>query len=79
MHRKTRDLEHDGFAGECLHEDLYTNAEMKDQMKSGLLLDVIIRRSVFVFELFASEYKNPHTDAKTKDEMESGLLLDVIV
>ena len=51
---------------------------MKNQMKSGLLLDVIIQ-SAFVFEPFASEYKNLHTDAETKDEMESGLLLDVIV
>ena len=48
-------------------------------MKSGLLLDVIIRRSVFIFEPFASEYENLHTDMKTKDEMESGLLRDVIV
>ena len=48
-------------------------------MKSGLLLDVIIQRSAFIFELFASEYKNLHTDTEMKDEMESGLLLDVIV
>ena len=48
-------------------------------MKSGLLLDVIIRRSAFVFEPFASKYENLHTDAETKDEMESGLLLDVRV
>ena len=78
-HWTTWDLECDSFAGECLHKDLHTNTEMKDQMKSGLLLDVIIQRSAFIFELFASEYKNLHTDTEMKDEMESGLLLDVIV
>ena len=53
--------------------------ETKNEMKSGLLLDGIVRKSVVVLESFASEYENPHTNVETNDEMESGLLLDVIV
>ena len=48
-------------------------------MESGLLLDVIVRKSAVILESFASEYENPHTNAETKDKMESGLLLDGIV
>ena len=53
--------------------------EMKDKMRSGLLLDVIVQKSVVVLESFASEYENLHTNVETKDKMESGLLLDIIV
>ena len=48
-------------------------------MRSGLLLDGIVRKSAVILESFASEYENLHTNVETKDEMESGLLLDVIV
>ena len=45
--------------------------EKKEEMKSGLLLDVIIQKGTVVLKL--------HTDVETKDKMESGLLLDVII
>ena len=48
-------------------------------MKSGLLLDGIVQKSVVILELFASKHENPHTNAEMKDKMRSGLLLDVIV
>ena len=38
------DLESDGLAGESLDEDLHTTTEAEDQVKSGLLLDVIVGR-----------------------------------
>ena len=49
------DLERDGLAGQRLHEDLHATAETKDQMKSRLFLDVVIRQSAAVLELLASE------------------------
>ena len=61
------------------YKNPHTNVETKDEMESGLLLDVIVQKSAVVLESFASEYENLHTNAETKDEMESGLLLDVIV
>ena len=67
----------ESFASE--YENPHTNAETKDKMESGLLLDGIVRKSAVVLESFASEYENLHTNMETKDEMESGLLLDVIV
>ena len=45
--------------------------EKKGEMKSGLLLDVIIWKSAVIFEL--------HTDMETKNKTKSGLLLDGIV
>ena len=53
--------------------------ETKNEMKGGLLLDGIVRKSAVILESFASKYENPHTNVETKDKMESGLLLNVIV
>ena len=49
------DLERDGLAGQRLHEDLHATAETKDQVKSRLFLDVVIRESAAILELLASE------------------------
>jgi len=49
------DLERDGLAGQRLHEDLHATAETKDQVKSRLFLDIVIRKSAAILELFASE------------------------
>ena len=38
-----------------LHEDLHTSTETEDKVQSGLLLDIVIRKSPAVFELFSSE------------------------
>ena len=49
------DFEGDGLAGEGLDEDLHTTTETENKMKSGLLLDVVIRESATVLELLSSE------------------------
>jgi len=49
------DFEGDGLSGESLHEDLHTTSKSEDEMKSRLLLDVVIRESSAVFELLTSE------------------------
>ena len=51
------DFEGDGLAGEGLHEDLHTTTKAEDQVKSGLLLDVVVREGAAVLELLSSEDK----------------------
>jgi len=48
-------LKGDGLAGKSLDEDLHTTTESQDEMESGLLLDVVIRKSAAILELLASE------------------------
>merc|ERR1711962_1804706 len=48
-------LESDGFTGQCLHEDLHTSSETKNKMESGLLLDVVVRESPAILQLFTSK------------------------
>merc|ERR1712114_158352 len=48
-------LESDGLTGQCLHEDLHTSSKTKNEMEGGLLLDVVIRESPSVLQLFTSE------------------------
>ena len=48
-------FEDDGLALNGLYEDLHTSTESEDQMKSGLLLNVVVRKGTTVFELLASE------------------------
>ena len=50
-------LEGDGLAGEGLHEDLHTTTKTEDQVKSGLLLDVVVREGAAVLELLAGKDK----------------------
>jgi hypothetical protein len=47
-----------GFASQSLNKNLHTTSQSKNQMKSGLLLDVIIRQSSSIFELFSSKNKS---------------------
>ena len=49
------DLESDRLAGEGLDEDLHATTESKDEMESGLFLDVVIAEGAAVFELLTSE------------------------
>ena len=49
------DLESDGLSGKSLDEDLHTTSKSEDQVKSGLLLDVIIGEGAAIFELLSSE------------------------
>merc|ERR1712203_929673 len=48
-------LQGDGLPCESLDEDLHSSTESKDQMESGLFLDVVVRESSAVLQLFASE------------------------
>jgi len=49
------DLESDGLAGQSLDEDLHASSESENQMKGGLLLDVVVGESSSVFQLLAGE------------------------
>jgi len=49
------DLEGDGLASQGLDEDLHSTAETEDEMKSRLLLDVVVGQGPSVFKLLASE------------------------
>merc|ERR1711978_133791 len=49
------DLESDGLAGQSLDEDLHSSSESENQMKGGLLLDVVVGESSSVLQLLASE------------------------
>merc|ERR1712190_338009 len=46
------DIEGDRLARESLHEDLHTTTKAQYQMQSGLFLDVVIRKSTTVLQLF---------------------------
>jgi len=45
----------DGLSCQGFDEDLHTTSESEDEMKSGLLLDVVIGESSSIFELLSSE------------------------
>merc|ERR1711998_363977 len=47
------DLQGDGLAGECLHEDLHASAQAEHEVKGGLLLDVVVLESTPVLKLLA--------------------------
>ena len=48
-------LQRDGLSSQGLDEDLHSSAETQDEVKSRLLLDIVIRQGATVFELFSSE------------------------
>jgi len=50
-------VQSDGLSSESLDEDLHTSTKSEDQVKSGLLLDVVIWKSAAVFELLTSKDK----------------------
>merc|ERR1711935_701126 len=49
------DLKGDGFTGQGLDKDLHTSSQTEDQMQGRLLLDVIVRKSTAIFQLFAGK------------------------
>ena len=49
------DIEGDGLTSEGLDEDLHTTSKSEDEMKSGLLLDVVVGEGATVLELLAGE------------------------
>merc|ERR1712203_769153 len=49
------DLEGNGLACEGPHEDLHTSPKTENEMKGGLLLDVVVGEGPSVFELLASK------------------------
>ena len=51
-------IEGDGLAGQSLDEDLHATTQTEDQVKGGLLLDVVVGEGSAVFELLASEDKS---------------------
>ena len=48
-------IKSDGLTSEGLDEDLHTTSKSEDEMKSGLLLDVVIGKGSSIFELLTSE------------------------
>jgi len=48
-------LKGDGLAREGLDEDLHTSTKTEDEMEGGFLLDVVIRKSAPVLELFTGK------------------------
>jgi len=49
------DLKGDGFTREGLDKNLHTTAEAKNEVKGGLLLNIVIRKGTTIFELLPSE------------------------
>merc|ERR1712242_402730 len=47
----------DGLASQGLHKNLHTSTKTENQMQSGLLLDVVVRKCTSIFKLFASKYQ----------------------
>ena len=50
-------LEGDGLPGKCLDEDLHTSSKTKNEVKSGLFLDVVVAQGTTIFQLLASKDK----------------------
>merc|ERR1719195_2391643 len=48
-------IQGDGLARQGLHEDLHATTEAEDEVKSGLLLDVIVREGAPILELLSGE------------------------
>merc|ERR1711962_1883210 len=48
-------LEGDRFTGQGLHEDLHTSYQPQDKVKGGLLLNVVVRESPAILQLFTSK------------------------
>ena len=47
------DVQGDGLASQGLHEDLHATSQAQDQVESGLLLDVVIRKGAAILQLLA--------------------------
>ena len=51
------DIKGDGLSGQGLYEDLHTSTETENQVKSGLLLDVVVGQSATILELLSGKDK----------------------
>jgi len=49
------DIKGDGLTSESLDEDLHTSSKSEDEMESGLLLDVVVRKGSSILELLSGE------------------------
>jgi len=49
------DIKGDGLTSEGLDEDLHTSSKSEDEMESGLLLDVVVRKGSSILELLSGE------------------------
>ena len=49
------DIKGDGLTSEGLYEDLHTSSKSEDEMESGLLLDVVVRKGSSILELLSGE------------------------
>ena len=49
------DVQGNGLAGESLHEDLHATAQSEDQVKGGLLLNVVVGEGSLIVQLLATE------------------------
>merc|ERR1712045_626663 len=48
-------LQGDGLTSQSLDKDLHTSSQSQDKMKGRLLLDVVVRQSSSIFQLFSSK------------------------
>merc|ERR1719260_535018 len=48
-------LEGDGLSSQRLHEDLHTSSKPQYKVESGFLLDVVVRESPAILQLFSCE------------------------
>ena len=49
------DIKSDGLTSQSLDEDLHTTSESEDEVKGGLLLDVVVRKGSAILKLLTSE------------------------
>merc|ERR1719188_111189 len=52
------DFKSDGLTSEGLDEDLHTTSKSEDEMESGFLLDVVVRKGSSILELLTGEDKS---------------------
>jgi len=48
-------VQSDGLSGQSLDEDLHSSSKSKDQVESGLLLNVVVRKRTAIFQLLSGE------------------------
>merc|ERR1712038_133061 len=48
-------LQSNSLASQGLHKDLHSSSQPQDQVKSGLLLDVVVRKSSSILQLLSSK------------------------
>ena len=49
------DIQGDGLSGQSLDKDLHSSTKAENQVESGLLLDVVVRKSTSVLQLLSSK------------------------